>query len=99
MQILQQCVQEQVRRSRREFVTFADYFCQLQKIGAFGLNLQQIAGRIVASGCLAKIAAEWRMPMEIACDLVRLALFDIVLLCDDSGSMSFEENGSRIGTY
>lgn len=29
-------------------------------------------------------------------DLVRLALFDTVLFVDDSGSMAFEENGSRI---
>lgn len=30
-------------------------------------------------------------------DLCRLALFDVILYLDDSGSMSFEENGSRIG--
>lgn len=34
--------------------------------------------------------------MEIASDLVKLALFDIILYCDDSGSMAFEEQGSRI---
>jgi hypothetical protein len=34
--------------------------------------------------------------MEIAKDLVQLALYDIVLFIDDSGSMSFEENGERI---
>lgn len=35
--------------------------------------------------------------MEVAMDLCRLALFDVILYLDDSGSMSFEENGSRIG--
>lgn len=34
--------------------------------------------------------------MEITVDLVRLALYDIVMFVDDSGSMSFEENGERI---
>lgn len=35
--------------------------------------------------------------MEVASDLVRLALFDVILYLDDSGSMAFEENGTRIG--
>jgi len=34
--------------------------------------------------------------MEIASDLVKLSLFDTVLYLDDSGSMRFEEGGSRI---
>lgn len=29
-------------------------------------------------------------------DLAKLALFDVILYCDDSGSMAFEEGGSRI---
>jgi len=36
------------------------------------------------------------MPMELAADLVKMALFDFVLYIDDSGSMAFEENGERI---
>ncbi len=32
----------------------------------------------------------------MAQDIVRLALFDVVLYIDDSGSMAFEENGARI---
>lgn len=36
------------------------------------------------------------MPMELASDLVKMALFDFVLYIDDSGSMAFEENGERI---
>ncbi|KAF2745990.1 hypothetical protein M011DRAFT_405097 [Sporormia fimetaria CBS 119925] len=37
-----------------------------------------------------------RVQKEVANDIVKLALYDIVLYIDDSGSMSFEENGSRI---
>lgn len=36
------------------------------------------------------------MAKEIANDIVKLALYDIVLYIDDSGSMQFEEEGSRI---
>ena len=36
------------------------------------------------------------MPKELALDLASLALYDIVLFVDDSGSMAFEENGERI---
>ncbi|GAA6039411.1 hypothetical protein JCM8097_002844 [Rhodosporidiobolus ruineniae] len=59
-------------------------------------SLEQIAQRVAQTGALAKIAGEWRLPMEVAMDLVKLALFDVVLYVDDSGSMAFEENGSRI---
>ncbi|WWD22551.1 hypothetical protein CI109_107044 [Kwoniella shandongensis] len=59
-------------------------------------SLDQIAQRVAQSGALAKIAEEWKMPLEIASDLVKLSLFDVVLLVDDSGSMLFEENGERI---
>lgn len=40
------------------------------------------------------MADKWQIPMEIAVDLVRLALYDIVIFADDSGSMSFEETAS-----
>lgn len=33
------------------------------------------------------LATEWDIPLEIATDLAALALYDIVLYCDDSGSM------------
>jgi len=36
------------------------------------------------------------MPVELATDLATLALYDIVIFADDSGSMVFEENGERI---
>jgi hypothetical protein len=42
------------------------------------------------------VAAEWKLPMEVASDLIKLALFDTILYLDDSGSMAFEEGGSRI---
>ncbi|GAA5900751.1 hypothetical protein JCM8208_004602 [Rhodotorula glutinis] len=70
-----------------------------QKIQAFYPDpraLEPLAQRIVSSGALQQIASKWRLPMEIAVDLCKLSLFDVVLLIDDSGSMSFEEGGSRI---
>ena len=39
------------------------------------------------------LAQRWNMPRELAYDLAALALYDIVIYCDDSGSMVFEENG------
>lgn len=33
------------------------------------------------------LASQWRMPLEIAVDLAKLALFDCVIYLDDSGSM------------
>ena len=36
------------------------------------------------------------MPVELAIDLAGLALYDVVIYADDSGSMAFEEDGSRI---
>jgi len=62
-----------------------------------------IAAKVASSGVIEKVAQEWKLPMELAVDLVsgdsvpacsadaqaKLALFDIVILCDDSGSMAF----------
>ncbi|GAA5905640.1 hypothetical protein JCM8208_005792 [Rhodotorula glutinis] len=59
-------------------------------------SLEQLAQQIAHSGALARIAAEWRLPTEVAMDLARLALVDVQKLVDDSGSMAFEENGERI---
>lgn len=42
------------------------------------------------------LAAQWRVNPEIAQDIVKLALYDVILYVDDSGSMAFEENGERI---
>lgn len=57
-------------------------------------RLQQLASTIGPQ--VQQISQQWRIPMELAVDLVRLSLYDIVLFVDDSGSMSFEENGERI---
>ncbi|KAI8808120.1 hypothetical protein BJ742DRAFT_291269 [Cladochytrium replicatum] len=43
-----------------------------------------------------QVAARWNMQVELALDLACLALYDIVIYADDSGSMVFEEAGSRI---
>lgn len=58
-------------------------------------RLQQVASRAAAVDYTA-LASRWRMPVEIALELVPLALYDIVVYADDSGSMQFAENGSRI---
>lgn len=69
-----------------------------QRIGAFfsPASLQQIMQQGDLMGKLQHLAQTWRIPTEIAIDLVKIALFDIIILVDDSGSMSFEENGERI---
>ena len=36
------------------------------------------------------------MPMELATSLACVALYDIVIYADDSGSMIFEEGGERV---
>ncbi|KAL8277403.1 hypothetical protein RQP46_010243 [Phenoliferia psychrophenolica] len=71
---------------------------QEQKIGAFygPGSLEQIAQKVVRERSLQRIAHQWQMPVETAIDLVRLALFDIIIYADDSGSMRFEEGGKRI---
>lgn len=56
--------------------------------------LDQIANR--ASSQVQILAQQWRVNPEIAQDIVKLALYDVILYVDDSGSMAFEENGERI---
>ncbi|KAF1933331.1 uncharacterized protein M421DRAFT_194373 [Didymella exigua CBS 183.55] len=56
--------------------------------------LDQIAQQ--AAGKVNQVIQRWRVQKEIANDIVKLALYDIVLYIDDSGSMQFEEEGSRI---
>ena len=50
-------------------------------------QLEPIAHRVVQSGQIEHLAAQWRLPLEIAVDLAKLALFDCVIYLDDSGSM------------
>jgi hypothetical protein len=50
----------------------------------------------VAATHIAQVCARWRLPLEIGQDLAKLALFDVVLYIDNSGSMQFEEEGERI---
>ncbi|KAL4788283.1 hypothetical protein BJX76DRAFT_353314 [Aspergillus varians] len=42
-----------------------------------------------------RIVNEYALPIEIAMDLIKLSLYDVVLYVDDSGSIEFEENGVR----
>ncbi|KAL9033468.1 MAG: hypothetical protein Q9214_007501, partial [Letrouitia sp. 1 TL-2023] len=45
----------------------------------------------VAPGQIKRVSEQWRISLERARDLIKLALYDIVLYIDDSGSMSFYE--------
>ncbi|KAL5120021.1 hypothetical protein ACEQ8H_002119 [Pleosporales sp. CAS-2024a] len=56
--------------------------------------LDQVAQQ--AASKINQVIQRWRVAKEIANDIVKLALYDIVLYIDDSGSMQFEEEGSRI---
>lgn len=57
-------------------------------------DLKRIAGTVHPK--LMDVSVKWKIPFEIAVDLSRLALYDIILYIDDSGSMKFEEGGTRI---
>ncbi|EPS39204.1 hypothetical protein H072_6985 [Dactylellina haptotyla CBS 200.50] len=57
-------------------------------------KLQQIAGNIRTQ--IDQLMRGWQIPGEVAMDFVKLALFDIIIYIDDSGSMAFEEGGERI---
>ena len=50
----------------------------------------------MSSAACSGLAQRWGMPRELAYDLAALALYDIVIYCDDSGSMTFEENGGSV---
>ncbi|GFZ45456.1 hypothetical protein JCM24511_03182 [Saitozyma sp. JCM 24511] len=59
-------------------------------------SLDQVAQRVYSSGALQQLSQAWRLPTELAADLVKISLFDVVVLVDDSGSMAFEQGGERI---
>ncbi|KAI9840756.1 MAG: hypothetical protein M1837_001330 [Sclerophora amabilis] len=56
--------------------------------------LEQVAGRVTNQ--VDQLCAAWRVPREVGQDIVKIALYDVILYIDDSGSMQFEENGERI---
>jgi uncharacterized protein YegL len=58
-------------------------------------RIEQLAAD-VANRPLAALGNSWKLPREITLDLVGLALYDICIFVDDSGSMAFEEGGERI---
>ncbi|KAF7133710.1 hypothetical protein CNMCM5793_005064 [Aspergillus hiratsukae] len=55
--------------------------------------VQQLAND--APGKVDKLVREWSVPTEVAMDVMKLALFDVILYVDDSGSIEFEEKGMR----
>ncbi|KAL3155839.1 hypothetical protein ABBQ32_012849 [Trebouxia sp. C0010 RCD-2024] len=58
-------------------------------------RLQQVKDHVARVDFRA-LGRKWNMPVELAVDLVALALYDIVIYADDSTSMKYAENGSRI---
>ncbi|XHG01119.1 hypothetical protein AWENTII_004521 [Aspergillus wentii] len=44
---------------------------------------------------VSKLTHEWSVPGEVAMDVMKLSLFDVILYVDDSGSIEFEEKGVR----
>ena len=58
-------------------------------------RLQQLAQKVSQSD-LAGLAARWRLAKEIVLDLTSLALYDLAIYADDSGSMAYEDQGERI---
>ncbi|KAJ8068248.1 hypothetical protein OCU04_003815 [Sclerotinia nivalis] len=70
---------------------------QEKNLGNFFRNpqiLDQICA--VAPQKIDQLCQAWNVPKELGADIVKLALFDIILFVDDSGSMIFQENGTRI---
>lgn len=58
-------------------------------------KIWEVATRVAALDFDA-ISKEFMIDKEFAYEFVPLALYDVVFFCDDSGSMRFEENGTRI---
>ncbi|KAL8874431.1 MAG: hypothetical protein Q9174_000224 [Haloplaca sp. 1 TL-2023] len=57
-------------------------------------NLDRYAQR--AAGQVQQACSRWNLPSEVGQDLVKLALFDVILYIDNSGSMQMAEDGERI---
>lgn len=60
-------------------------------------KIQYIAQQIANNGALADVAEAWELPPFLAQDLVKLALFDVMFLLDDSASMQSEGHLRRDG--
>ncbi|PWZ00019.1 hypothetical protein BCV70DRAFT_200191 [Testicularia cyperi] len=58
-------------------------------------DVARIAQHIASSGALAQCADAWQLPPYLAQDLVKLALFDVMFLLDDSASMRSEGTRRR----
>lgn len=50
-------------------------------------RLHALTNRVIQNVDFFALAQRWRMPTELAVDLAALALYDIVIYADDSGSM------------
>ncbi|KAL8652135.1 MAG: hypothetical protein Q9210_002864 [Variospora velana] len=57
-------------------------------------NLERYAQR--APSQIDQLCARWNVPREMGQDLAKLALYDVVLYIDNSGSMEFEQAGLRV---
>ncbi|MCJ1431261.1 hypothetical protein MMC27_000612 [Xylographa pallens] len=42
-----------------------------------------------------QLCQKWRVPREVGQDVVKLALYDLIIFVDNSGSMEFEDGGER----
>ncbi|KAJ1025174.1 hypothetical protein NDA16_002680 [Ustilago loliicola] len=58
-------------------------------------DVARIAQHIASSDALAQCADSWQLPPYLAQDLVKLALFDVMFLLDDSASMRSEGTRRR----
>ncbi|SNX83985.1 uncharacterized protein MEPE_02693 [Melanopsichium pennsylvanicum] len=58
-------------------------------------DIIRIAQHIASSGALQQCADSWQLPPYLAQDLVKLALFDVMFLLDDSASMRSEGTRRR----
>lgn len=52
-------------------------------------TLRQLAEEISRRDPINIICQQWKLPLEIGFDLTKLALYDVVFLLDDSGSIHF----------
>ncbi|VVT44070.1 uncharacterized protein SAPINGB_P000287 [Magnusiomyces paraingens] len=66
----------------RELQEFYNHEKIIEIANSFGKKIEQVS-------------ENWNLDMDIAIELTRLALYDIIIFADDSGSMVLEENGQR----